>query len=1020
MCGWRIKGCIMERSNDVDPGEFPFPLSEGSEEPRCLTWVRNHSNYMAERGFLDWMRIGAVVVRGVLVNFLTVLPALMTAALLLGVIYNPMLDDWDRQDRVAKEKAAEAAGADAARAGGGEATEVPGRFFLTRDVEPEGAPPANDRWQRIGSWVWWVQDKAGTSPPFLLTPIIVLLGLGYICLFPVVTRLFKVSSHGKARATGSSSSVGLRDLYERSFGGFLIAALGMALIELLPLLIHHFHQAETSDLRGALAMFAGAGSALAVSGAGKLISVLGDAWKKLAMLVVGLLGLILPLIVMLYIGEYVVYAPDPQEPVNLVALSILPGLIVLGILAALALGMSRKAFDRIGWVLRLLGLVVASFGALFALNHYGILDGRWFVVLAAAYQIWLFCWLAVDVNLTSLHGLYRDRLASAYLVGEDSGGDVDIEDDVDLNDICRYETFSTAPYYILNVTHNLQGSKDIAIRDRNSDFFIFSKHFVGSGRTGYCRSESLETVYPQVDLATAMAISAAAAAPNMGTGTSGAMVALMTLLNVRMGFWIPNPGLLEGKLAEKLLALEPGERKEKLVGCARYAAGAARDEPPTEENLKQIEERLKQMATAAERKPEERIRPQGREGLGYEFSEVFREELADIRERWANAYPGMTQARRGHCKKQEPTPRHNLIGLGMSGGGIRSATINTGILQTFHRKGVFDHIDYMSTVSGGGYLGSSISTLMRTRTPTYSELAGEARVEEVEDEVAGTITQITVTGKEKPYKYRKEATLSEPLEKDKTVPVSEGQSLVTSHRLELAGLGDRFRWRVPPVALAREMFGMLDETHRWVNLSDGGHLENLATIELLRRRCRFIITGDCESDPKLFLGSLAALIRFARIDLGIEIQIDAGQIHLDKNRRSRQHFAIGRIQYPNESEPGWLLYLKSSFTGDEEELIHHYRNTHPAFPHETTADQFFDEGQFEAYRALGQHIGEKVLAHAPGGATGDWSFEEWFKKDKTVAAFFEAWYGELEKDLPILWEPELAPELEPPAGDGNA
>ena len=76
------------------PGGFPFPLIEGPEESRYLTWVRNHSNYMAERGFLDYMRIVAVLVRGILVNFLTLLPYLLVGALLVGVLYNPMLDSW--------------------------------------------------------------------------------------------------------------------------------------------------------------------------------------------------------------------------------------------------------------------------------------------------------------------------------------------------------------------------------------------------------------------------------------------------------------------------------------------------------------------------------------------------------------------------------------------------------------------------------------------------------------------------------------------------------------------------------------------------------------------------------------------------------------------------------------------------------------------------------------------------------------------------------------------------------------
>lgn len=68
---------------NVKPGKFPFPLLDGPRESRYLTWVRNHSNYMAERGFLDYVRIVAVLVRGVLINFLTLLPYLLLTALLL-------------------------------------------------------------------------------------------------------------------------------------------------------------------------------------------------------------------------------------------------------------------------------------------------------------------------------------------------------------------------------------------------------------------------------------------------------------------------------------------------------------------------------------------------------------------------------------------------------------------------------------------------------------------------------------------------------------------------------------------------------------------------------------------------------------------------------------------------------------------------------------------------------------------------------------------------------------------------
>ena len=202
---------------------------------------------------------------------------------------------------------------------------------------------------------------------------------------------------------------------------------------------------------------------------------------------------------------------------------------------------------------------------------------------------------------------------------------------------------------------------------------------------------------------------------------------------------------------------------------------------------------------------------------------------------------------------------------------------------------------------------------------------------------------------------------------------------------------DQFQWRVRPGALLLEMISRLDETHKWVNLSDGGHIENLAAIELLRRRCKFIIVGDGEADPKLHFNGMATLIRYARIDLGIQIEIDLDDLRLsggenDGDRRSREHFALGRIKYPG-GEEGYLLYLKSSYTGDEDEVIKEYRHRNPDFPHEPTADQFFDENQFEAYRALGQHIGEKALEIAPVSSDKILSFaemDEWFSALETA------------------------------------
>jgi GNAT superfamily N-acetyltransferase len=46
------------------------------------------------------------------------------------------------------------------------------------------------------------------------------------------------------------------------------------------------------------------------------------------------------------------------------------------------------------------------------------------------------------------------------------------------------------------------------------------------------------------------------------------------------------------------------------------------------------------------------------------------------------------------------------VGLAFSGGGIRSATFNLGVLKALHELGLLKHVDYLSTVSGGGYVGA--------------------------------------------------------------------------------------------------------------------------------------------------------------------------------------------------------------------------------------------------------------------------------------------------------------------------
>jgi hypothetical protein len=167
--------------------------------------------------------------------------------------------------------------------------------------------------------------------------------------------------------------------------------------------------------------------------------------------------------------------------------------------------------------------------------------------------------------------------------------------------------------------------------------------------------------------------------------------------------------------------------------------------------------------------------------------------------------------------------------------------------------------------------------------------------------------------------------------------------------------------------LFKELFGWTDDKSGYVYLSDGGHFENLGGYELVRRRCRYIIVVDADCDGRHLFENLGNLIRKCRTDFGIPIEIDLDALRRSGEGRVRWHCAVGKVRYDAVdfgTLPGILVYLKPSLTGDEPADVLHYAAQHPAFPHETTADQFFSESQFESYRALGQHVAETVFGDA--------------------------------------------------------
>jgi hypothetical protein len=159
----------------------------------------------------------------------------------------------------------------------------------------------------------------------------------------------------------------------------------------------------------------------------------------------------------------------------------------------------------------------------------------------------------------------------------------------------------------------------------------------------------------------------------------------------------------------------------------------------------------------------------------------------------------------------------------------------------------------------------------------------------------------------------------------------------------------------------------INETSPYVQLSDGGHFENLAMYELLRRRCKLIICCDGEQDSDFAFESLANVIEKVRVDLGITIDIDADDLvdlkysvnEQGEIKYAKSGYLVSDIKYPDGD--GQLVYIKTTLPHELPGDVVGYRSKHPDFPDETTADQFFDETQMEAYRMLGKHIASAVV-----------------------------------------------------------
>ena len=647
--------------------DFPLNHHPGSPEPPALAHVRAYCAYLTPEGFVDRIRIPALLVRGILINVFTALPFLLVAVGLTD-------------------------------------------FFMAN----------------VRDYHW-------------MLPGLIFLGLFFFTtmslVYPIIGRLLRRS----LRWSG-------RNLFTQMLGVSFFGALGlMASMPLLALisvsiltswnrLVLEVSEDLTrlaQDLWSPVPWIVLGVLVLTVAGLARTIRPFRDLLARAAIYPVGLIGPAFIFSAYLLLCVAVINEPlvDGSFRESLHQRTIHPQLEVEFEARGIELGAAPQIVALSGDRWKIEGIphqvlleAESMMGSDYLFLESAALDrhDHYYLGLFVVLML-LVVLLFYDVNVTSLHGFYRDRLSRAWLIAPSAGGDPPQHVDHLLLSELR-EPGSRAPYHLIHAAVN-SSEMDPRLHGRAADFFLFSKHWIGGQLTGWCRTGVMERRDPSLDLGTAMAISGAAAAPQMGQATIRPLALLLALLNVRMAYWLPNPG-------------------------------RARD--------------------------------------------------------------------------------------------------------------------------------------------------------------ASWLTRLRM-------------------------------------------------WRgAGPHFLLAEAMGSASHKRSHILVSDGGHIENLGVYALLQRRCKVILVVDGEQDQGRHCPSLLRVIRYARVDMGIEIDIDLSPIEVGEDGYSDRCWAAGTIHY-GDGATGTLVYMKSTLTGSESVEIKDFNRRFPAFPHDSTADQFFDPERFEMYRLLGSQLAQRAI-----------------------------------------------------------
>lgn len=218
-------------------------------------------------------------------------------------------------------------------------------------------------------------------------------------------------------------------------------------------------------------------------------------------------------------------------------------------------GLIIIAIGLIAWDYYLFQWLTKPLGHQTVIGGFAIDWGRYWLVWDAVVLAWVVTIIFGYhlLNALSLNRVYERRLRRSWIIGTkppypngssgvsqpDQGWSrVWIRPDIKMSDMKNSRVF--APYPLIYTALNTPGSTGPKHLNRKADSFVIGPAYSGSALTRWRPTQDLEGI-SDMALSKAATISAAAVSPNMGKVTQRTLSVLLTLFNLRLGWWVPNP-----------------------------------------------------------------------------------------------------------------------------------------------------------------------------------------------------------------------------------------------------------------------------------------------------------------------------------------------------------------------------------------------------------------------------------------------------------------------------------------------